>query len=197
MLDKDDMAADDEMKRLALKRKDVENAAKETDILKQRATAKTRMTPAQAIQSSAGLLNIYEKGEIIDYKDGVYFCGSKSAKKHVGDIAAAGTTNFGYDDERGDYNICLGDHLAYRYEVVDVLGKGSFGQVVRCIDHKQGTLVAVKIIRNKKRFHQQALVEVNILNKLREWVSPSPCYFTISKLLTDFYFRILTERMQL
>ena len=48
---------------------------------------------------------------------------------------------------------------------------GSFGQVVRCIDHKDGTLVAVKIIRNKKRFHQQALVEVNILKKLREWVS--------------------------
>lgn len=170
-MDKDDLAADDEMKRLALKRKDVESAAKETDELKKMATPKQRMSPAQAIQSSSGLLNIYEKGEIIDYKEGVYFCGSKNAKKHVGDISAAGTTNFGYDDERGDYNICMGDHLAYRYEVIDVLGKGSFGQVVRCIDHKDGGLVAVKIIRNKKRFHQQALVEVNILNKLKEWVS--------------------------
>jgi hypothetical protein len=42
---------------------------------------------------------------------------------------------------------------------------------VRCVDHRTGILVAVKIIRNKKRFHQQALVEVNILQKLREWVS--------------------------
>jgi hypothetical protein len=42
--------------------------------------------------------------------------------------------------------------------------------VVRCVDHKTGGLVALKIIRNKKRFHQQALVEVNILQKLREWV---------------------------
>jgi dual specificity tyrosine-phosphorylation-regulated kinase 2/3/4 len=87
----------------------------------------------------------------------------------VGDLGAS-ATNFGYDDERGDYNIVEGDHLAYRYEVVDLLGKGSFGQVVRCVDHKTGILVAVKIIRNKKRFHQQALVEVNILKKLREWV---------------------------
>ena len=71
----------------------------------------------------------------------------------------------------GNYNIIEGDHLAYRYEVVDLLGKGSFGQVVRCVDHKTGILVAVKIIRNKKRFHQQALVEVNILQKLKEWVS--------------------------
>jgi dual specificity tyrosine-phosphorylation-regulated kinase 2/3/4 len=170
-LDKDDIAANDEMRRLSLKRRELDVAARETEELRKRATPKDKVTPAQAIQSVAGLLNIYEKGEIIDYKDGVWFCGSKQAKKHVGDISQAGTTNFGYDDERGDYNIIMGDHLGYRYEVIDVLGKGSFGQVVRCIDHKLGTLCAVKIIRNKKRFHQQALVEVNILQKLKEWVS--------------------------
>jgi serine/threonine protein kinase len=100
----------------------------------------------------------------------VYFTGSPNAAKHVGELSAD-SANFGYDDERGDYSIVPGDHLSYRYEIIDVLGKGSFGQVVRCIDHKTGGLVAVKIIRNKKRFHQQALVEVNILQKLREWVS--------------------------
>ena len=179
VLDKDDHAADEEMRRLSMKRKEVDAAARVTDELKKRATPKQRLTPAQAIQSSASVLNIYEKGEIIDYKEGVYFCGSKTAKKHVGDISAAGTTNFGYDDERGDYNICLGDHLAYRFEVVDVLGKGSFGQVLRCIDHKLGELVAIKIIRNKKRFHQQALVEINILNKLKEWVSGAERMFRL------------------
>jgi len=100
-LDKDDVAANDEMRRLSTKRRDIDVAARETEELRKRATQKERMTPAQAIQSSAGVLNIYEKGEIIDYKDGVWFCGSKQAKKHVGDISAAGTTNFGYDDERG------------------------------------------------------------------------------------------------
>ncbi|KAI5235976.1 kinase-like protein [Aureobasidium subglaciale] len=186
-LDKDDMAANDEMKRLSTKRRDIDVAARETEELRKRATQKERMTPAQAIQSSAGLLNIYEKGEIIDYKDGVWFCGSKQAKKHVGDISAAGTTNFGYDDERGDYNIVMGDHLGYRYEVIDVLGKGSFGQVVRCIDHKLGVLCAVKIIRNKKRFHQQALVEVNILQKLKEW-DPDEANATLT-ITSSFYFR--------
>lgn len=169
-LDKDDVVANEEMRRLSAKRRDTEVAAREIDELRKHATRKDRMTPAQAIQTSAGLLNIFEKGEVVDYKEGVYFYGRKDAKKHVGDISTGGTNNFGYDDERGDYNICVGDHLAYRYEVIDVLGKGSFGQVVRCIDHKHGGLCAVKIIRNKKRFHQQALVEVNILNKLRDWV---------------------------
>ncbi|KAH0238119.1 hypothetical protein KCV06_g200, partial [Aureobasidium melanogenum] len=81
-LDKDDIAANDEMRKLSTKRRDIDVAARETEELRKRATPKDRMTPAQAIQSSAGVLNIYEKGEIIDYKDGVWFCGSKQAKKH-------------------------------------------------------------------------------------------------------------------
>jgi dual specificity tyrosine-phosphorylation-regulated kinase 2/3/4 len=166
-LDRDDLMADEEMKKLASKRKDFENAARDVDELRKRAKPQERVSPAQALQMVN--LNIFERGEIIDYKE-IFFCGTKSAKKHVGDLNAQ-TANFGYDDDRGDYNIVFGDHLAYRYEVVDLLGKGSFGQVVRCVDHKTGGLVAIKIIRNKKRFHQQALVEVNILQKLREWVS--------------------------
>ena len=37
----------------------------------------------------------------------------------------------------------------------------------RCFDHKTGSHAAVKVIRNKKRFHHQALVEVKILERLR------------------------------
>lgn len=165
-LDRDDLSAEEEMKKLASKRHNFETAAREVDELRRRATPKERVTPAQALRMVN--LNIFERGEIVDYKE-VYFCGTQNAKKHTGDLNAQ-TANFGYDDDRGDYNIVDGDHLAYRYEIVDILGKGSFGQVVRCVDHKTGGLVAIKIIRNKKRFHQQALVEVNILQKLREWV---------------------------
>lgn len=167
-LDKDDLSAEDEMKKLGSKRKETEVAARQLDALRKRATPKERVSPEQAIQVAHNL-NLYERGEIIDYKD-VYFCGTQGAAKHVGELSSD-AANFGYDDERGDYTIAVGDHLSYRYEIVDILGKGSFGQVVRCIDHKTGGLVAIKIIRNKKRFHQQALVEVNILQKLREWVS--------------------------
>ena len=57
----------------------------------------------------------------------------------------------GYDDENGSYIRVYNDHIAYRYEVVDLLGKGSFGQVVKAYDHKNKEYVALKIIRNKKR----------------------------------------------
>lgn len=165
-LDKDDMVAEDEMKKMGSRRKETEIAARTLDALRKRATPKERVGAHEAIRIA--MLNIYERGEIVDYND-VYFCGTQNAQKVVGNLQSD-LPNFGYDDERGDYTIVSGDHLAYRYEIVDILGKGSFGQVVRCIDHKTGALVAVKIIRNKKRFHQQALVEVNILQKLREWV---------------------------
>ncbi|CZT01380.1 related to putative dual specificity protein kinase pom1 [Rhynchosporium agropyri] len=181
--DKDDMIAESEVKKLAMRRKDTEQAAQVLDALRQRAIPQERISPQSALQVHN--LNIYERGEIVDYKD-IYFAGTPTAAKHVGQLAAD-SANFGYDDERGDYSIICGDHLSYRYEIIDVLGKGSFGQVVRCIDHKLGTLVAIKIIRNKKRFHQQALVEVNILQKLREW-DPKNKHSMVN-FTQSFYFR--------
>ncbi|KAI0189984.1 CMGC/DYRK/DYRK2 protein kinase [Xylaria flabelliformis] len=181
--DRDDHIAEEEIKRLGARKKETEIAARTLDALRKRATPKERVGAQDAIRIA--ILNIYEKGEIIDYSD-IYFCGTQNANKIVGDLHTS-KPNFGYDDERGDYSIVMGDHLAYRYEIVDVLGKGSFGQVVRCIDHKTGGLVAVKIIRNKKRFHQQALVEVNILKKLREW-DPKNKHSMVN-FTHSFYFR--------
>ena len=40
-------------------------------------------------------------------------------------------SSLGYDDENGSYIKVLHDHIAYRYEIREVIGKGSFGQVVK------------------------------------------------------------------
>ena len=45
------------------------------------------------------------------------------------------------------------------FEIIDKLGKGSFGQVFKCFDHKKQEVVALKILRNKKRLYKQGLIE--------------------------------------
>ncbi|CAN6606313.1 hypothetical protein TRVA0_003S01310 [Trichomonascus vanleenenianus] len=128
-------------------------------------SAKSAMTPAVATKNFR--LNLYEKGEILDYRK-IYFCGRPDAKKISGDIRRTGN-NYGFDDSKGDYRVAAGDHIAYRYEVLSVLGKGSFGKVIKCIDHKTGKLAAVKMIVNRNRFHMQALIEADILKSLSQW----------------------------
>jgi serine/threonine protein kinase len=43
------------------------------------------------------------------------------------------------------------DHIAFRYEILGFLGKGSFGIAVKAFDHKRKEEVALKIIKNKKK----------------------------------------------
>lgn len=81
----------------------------------------------------------------------------------------------------------LHDHICYRYEILEVIGKGSFGQVIRALDHMTNRHVAIKIIRNKKRFHHQALVEVRILDHLRHKDKDSN--HNVIHMLEYFYFR--------
>ncbi|CAG8753722.1 10633_t:CDS:2, partial [Gigaspora rosea] len=142
------------------------------------------MNPHVALKAYASSLSLYERSEILDYPD-VYFVGQNAQK--VASSPELSGCNFGFDDERGDYNVINNDHLCYRYEIVESLGKGSFGQVLKCLDHKTGEYVAVKIIRNKKRFHCQALVEVKILECLNRW-DPDDSH-NIVHMDDHFYFR--------
>ncbi|KAI0043563.1 hypothetical protein FA95DRAFT_1609296 [Auriscalpium vulgare] len=142
-------------------------------------------SPAAILKSSQRqYLSEYELQEIQDFPS-VYYIGANSEKKPARPDVT--TNNFGYDDDRGDYLVVDHDHLNYRYEVLDSLGKGSFGQVLSCRDHCTGQSVAVKIIRNKKRFHHQALVEIKILDNLRTWDSDEKHH--VIKMTEHFYFR--------
>lgn len=151
-------------------------------------------------------LTDYERQEIDKYPE-IWFLGLDACKIN----AKPGTAlNSGYDDDNGSYNkvsiddtifffkiqslsvffLCLQiihDHISYRYEILEVIGKGSFGQVVRALDYKTNKPVAIKIIRNKKRFHHQALVEVRILDELRK-KDPNNEHNVIH-MLDYFYFR--------
>ena len=121
------------------------------------------LSPQKSLNAYKHLLTSFEKQEISDYRK-IYFLGL-NAKKVKSD---SNKDNFGYDDEKSNYRVVHGDHIAYRYEILEILGKGSFGLVVKCLDHKLKQWVALKIIRNQKRFHRQGKVEVKILKMIAE-----------------------------
>lgn len=122
------------------------------------------MSPESAMKQYMHKLTSFEHHEIFNYPQ-IYFVG-QNAKKRQGVVG--GANNNGYDDENGSYIHIPHDHIAYRYEVLKVIGKGSFGQVVKSYDHKVQQHVALKMVRNEKRFHRQAQEEIRILEHLKK-----------------------------
>lgn len=122
------------------------------------------LTPEQAMKQYMQKLTAFEHHEIFNYPE-IFFLGP-NAKKRQGVIG--GSNNGGYDDDQGSYVQVPHDHVAYRYEVLKVIGKGSFGQVVKAYDHKLHQHVALKMVRNEKRFHRQAAEEIRILEHLKK-----------------------------
>lgn len=78
------------------------------------------------------------------------------------------TFNDGHDDEKADYIIRVGEMWDSRYEVKKVLGRGSFGQVVMAYDHVTKDAVSIKIIKNKRAFHEQARIEIRLLEMMNQ-----------------------------
>ncbi|KAI9372680.1 kinase-like domain-containing protein [Aspergillus egyptiacus] len=73
-----------------------------------------------------------------------------------------------WDDPEGYYNVRLGELINGRYHVHQNLGKGMFSSVVRAMDSKTNSLVAIKIVRNNDTMKKAGLKEINILEQLRE-----------------------------
>lgn len=40
-----------------------------------------------------------------------------------------------------------GKHIAYRYQIIKLLGEGAFAQVYECVDHKVNERVALKVLK--------------------------------------------------
>ncbi|ANB15940.1 serine/threonine protein kinase YAK1 [Sugiyamaella lignohabitans] len=57
-----------------------------------------------------------------------------------------------------------------RYLVLDILGQGTFGQVVKCQNMYNKEIVAVKVIKNKPAYLNQSMMEVSILEHLNTYV---------------------------
>lgn len=82
------------------------------------------MEPRAAILYLSKYMLDLEKQEILEY-DTVYYLNIQDKKKIP--VTPDGVDNYGFDNDKGEYICDVHDHLAYRFEVVKRLGKGSFG----------------------------------------------------------------------
>lgn len=69
-----------------------------------------------------------------------------------------------------------------KYQFITQLGKGVFGNVYEVSTKEENEKYALKIIRNEKRFHKQAQIEIKILNDIKS--NEKNCI----KLIEDFLY---------
>ncbi|CUM64982.1 uncharacterized protein PRCAT00002600001 [Priceomyces carsonii] len=149
-------------------------------------------------------LNIYERGEILRKND-LYFVSERSNTNKNVNIKNY-SDNFGFDDKMGNYVIVPHDHINFRYEIEDIMGNGSFGNVVKCLDHKYHNkkhkknlkTVAIKIIKNDLNWSLQAVSEIKLLKQFHEKAGENNL---VLHYIDHFHFRghtcIVTELLSL
>ncbi|KAJ6587108.1 kinase-like domain-containing protein [Mycena vulgaris] len=85
--------------------------------------------------------------------------------------------NEGYDNDDYDYILYVNDWLGaedgHKYLILDILGQGTFGQVVKCQNMKTHEIVAVKVVKNKPAYFNQSMMEVTILEMLNKNSDPN------------------------
>ncbi|XP_028304794.1 homeodomain-interacting protein kinase 3a isoform X2 [Gouania willdenowi] len=82
-------------------------------------------------------------------------------------VGATTVTRTGSAD--GDYQLVQHEvlcSLKHSYEVLEFLGRGTFGQVVKCWKRGTNEVVAVKILKNHPSYARQGQIEVEILARL-------------------------------
>ena len=94
--------------------------------------------------------SFHEKTEIQEF-DEVWYLAKKDQKYNPTKLERL--VNNGFDDKEGYYNIVAGDEINYRFEINELIGKGAFGQVLKCYDHKNKQDVAIKMVKNQKKYY--------------------------------------------
>ncbi|KAJ3596901.1 hypothetical protein NHX12_003301, partial [Muraenolepis orangiensis] len=92
---------------------------------------------------------------------------AKPRSTEVAAAAGAAVTRVGSAD--GDYQLVQHEVLCSAknsYEVLEFLGRGTFGQVVKCWKRGTNDVVAVKILKNHPSYARQGQIEVGILSRL-------------------------------
>lgn len=110
---------------------------------------------------------------------------NKRSLYHDKPLKSYSTSSYSSEDE-GHLYARAGDVLHSRYEVISVMGTGTFGKVFACNDRKHRDIVAIKVIRSIKRYIESSLIEADILSYVAEQQTKSKVHHFV-KLYSKFY----------
>lgn len=71
------------------------------------------------------------------------------------------------DDDDGHYIVVPDADLTDRYQMVKLLGQGTFGKVVQARDRRRNRPVAIKIIRSVQKYRDASRIELRVLATLK------------------------------
>lgn len=66
----------------------------------------------------------------------------------------------------GTFRFEKDEHICYRYQQIRILGSGSNGWVIEARDHKEGKDVAIKMLKDEPRRHDQIKTEERFISSL-------------------------------
>lgn len=72
------------------------------------------------------------------------------------------------DDKDGHFIVEINSIFANRFIILQLLGQGTFGKVVKCYDKLNHQYVAIKIIRNIPKYRDAAKIELRVLATLKK-----------------------------
>ncbi|KAF4664375.1 hypothetical protein FOL47_005156 [Perkinsus chesapeaki] len=137
--------------------------------------------PGSACTEYGAELSGFEQREILNYRY-IWFighpasrqrrresitdlCNSYSMAKDVL-VPQCALPNYGYDSDDGSYRFISHDHFAYRFEVLNLIGRGTFGQVAEVFDHRIRRRLAMKTVMSQNRARHREMLELKALKRL-------------------------------
>lgn len=112
------------------------------------------ITPADALDQYSNIMTDRERSEITGFRHIFYIRKERPSP----------LSHMVHDPEF--YPFVQDDHICFRYQQLSQVGRGAFGNVIRCFDHKEQREVAIKLVREMPNIARQVDQEIEVARAL-------------------------------
>ncbi|EAX96191.1 CMGC family protein kinase [Trichomonas vaginalis G3] len=132
------------------------------------------LTPNTVLRDYQNMLTVKERNEIFIYQE-IYYLRSYERQQDI------------EQNDKIYFKFTENDHIKFRYQQIKELGRGAFGVVILCYDHKIHSLVAVKLVKDRPSMRNQITNEKEVNEAISRSSEPEASRF--AKYFDYFKFR--------